>query len=182
MSAEDRLIRQIVTGDCLLYESILIFINQDITSYIKGGWCLRKAWKLYERTLKELIAIHDRLNKMTDRLEHNGDASHMVEVPVGIPTSKSFPAMHEPHPDSSDSASLSGLNSRETIDLPLAVIKRLLGSVSFGHGLLQLVISLVPPKVLKIIEFLGFEADRQSGLHELERASTTRDMKAPLAM
>lgn len=182
ISLEDRLMRQIVTGDCLLYESILIFINQDIASYIKGGWCLRKAWKLYERTMKEILIIHDRVSKFESCQPKNGEAPHLVDIPLGIPASKSFPAMHRSRSDSFETASLDGGDMKEVTDLSSAIITRLLGSVSFGHGLLQLVISLVPPKILKIIEFLGFEGDRQIGLKELERASLTKDMKAPLAM
>ena len=58
---------------------------------------------------------------------------------------------------------------------------RLLGSVSFGYGLFQLCISMVPPKLLKVIEFLGFEGDRDTGLDALEFACQSDDMKAPLA-
>ncbi len=41
--------------------------------------------------------------------------------------------------------------------------------------------SLVPPKILKLIEFLGFEGDRDLGLRSLDFASHSTDMKAPLA-
>lgn len=41
------------------------------------------------------------------------------------------------------------------------VLSRLLGAVNFGYGTFQLCISMVPPKILKLIEFLGFEGDRE---------------------
>ena len=67
-----------------------------------------------------------------------------------------------------------GTLSREATD-------RLYGAVNFGYGTFQLAISLIPPKILKIIEFLGFEGDRETGLESLDIASRSRDMKAPLA-
>jgi hypothetical protein len=47
-----------------------------------------------------------------------------------------------------------------TDELSLYTIKRLLGSVSFGYGLFQIALSFVPPKIMKLIKFLGFEGDR----------------------
>jgi len=46
-------------------------------------------------------------------------------------------------------------------------LSRLLGAVSFGYGMFQLALSLIPDKVLKLIEFLGFHADRDAGLKAL---------------
>jgi hypothetical protein len=45
-------------------------------------------------------------------------------------------------------------------ELSLYTVKRLLGSVSFGFGLFQIALSFVPPKIMKLIKFLGFEGDR----------------------
>lgn len=45
-------------------------------------------------------------------------------------------------------------------ELSLYTIKRLLGAVSFGYGLFQIALSFVPPKIMKLIKFLGFEGDR----------------------
>ena len=45
-------------------------------------------------------------------------------------------------------------------ELSLYTVKRLLGSVSFGYGLFQIALSFVPPRIMKVIKFLGFEGDR----------------------
>ena len=85
---------------------------------------------------------------------------------------KSSPSISENSTDSTES------DSRE---LNQAVLERLLGAVSFGYGCFQLGLSLIPPKILKIIEFLGFEGDRGEGLGALKCASESTDMKASVA-
>ena len=53
--------------------------------------------------------------------------------------------------------------------------------MNFGYGTFQLCMSMVPPKILKLIEFLGFEGERDVGLACLDYTSRSQDMKAPLA-
>ena len=65
--------------------------------------------------------------------------------------------------DDDDNVSFKSFDSASndtTDELPLYTIKRLLGSVSFGYGLFQIALSFVPPRIMKVIKFLGFEGDR----------------------
>lgn len=56
-----------------------------------------------------------------------------------------------------------------------------MSAVSFGYGIYQLCVSLLPPSLLKVIHFLGFEGDREAGLTALMYARLSEDMRAPLA-
>ncbi|KAK6186798.1 hypothetical protein SNE40_006069 [Patella caerulea] len=164
ISLEDKLQRQIIVADCLLYQSILTFTNQDIPSYVKGGWYLRKAWKIYEKLHRDINQIRNRqiqakINKMQASLK-----------------SASINGNSNSSSDDADSA-IDG-NSNE---LSEQLVGRLLGAVNFGYGTFQLCISIMPPKILKLIEFLGFEGDREAGLVALDYTSHSEDMKAPLA-
>ena len=141
-------------------------MNQDFTSYIKGGWLLRKAWKIYEQSYK---VIKERAEKKHNSCTNECTAATPSDVSVS-PETSSIPSMCSDAMSDPDLTLLSGLGTG-----------RLLGSVSFGYGLFQLCISMVPPKLLKVIEFLGFEGDRDTGLEALEYSSQTDDMKAPLA-
>lgn len=58
---------------------------------------------------------------------------------------------------------------------------RLMCAVSFGYGIFQLCISLLPPSLLKLIHFLGFEGDRHLGVSALMFSRQGHDMRAPLA-
>ena len=44
-----KLEHQIIIADCQVLEAVLSFLKQDLTSYMKGGWALRKAWKVYQK-------------------------------------------------------------------------------------------------------------------------------------
>ena len=65
--------------------------------------------------------------------------------------------------------------------IPAPTVRRLMSAVSFGYGLFHLAVSLLPPKLLNIIHFLGFEGDRQTGIQVLLFSRQGSDMRAPLA-
>ena len=65
--------------------------------------------------------------------------------------------------------------------LPPQIIRRLMAAVSFGYGIFHLAVSLLPPKLLNIIHFLGFEGDRQTGIQALHFSRQGPDMRGPLA-
>ncbi|XP_029650556.1 tetratricopeptide repeat protein 39C [Octopus sinensis] len=161
IGSEDRMQRQIIIADSLLYQAVLTFTHQDIPSYIKGGWLLRKAWKIYERLhrdITEMLSRHSqtKLSQSTDSISSNNSDVRLT----------------------SDSTCTDGNDNELTQD----VLERLLGAVNFGYGTFQLCVSMVPPKILKLIEFLGFEGDRTAGLAALNETSNSKDMKAPLAI
>ncbi|CAG5134205.1 unnamed protein product, partial [Candidula unifasciata] len=168
---EERITNQVIVADCLLYQAVLVFTNQDISSYVKGGWLLRKAWKIYERLHKEVTSLMDSLVQ--------GKVSRI---------SKSFSSSVDPEPADAmaeisgiDHAAVNGVIDDCGEGLSADVLTRLLGAVNFGYGTFQLCLSMVPPRILKLIEFLGFEGDREVGLSCLAFTSHTKDMKAPLA-
>ena len=53
LSPHTKLYRKSIVADCLLFESIVVFLKQSVTSYVKGGYILRKAWKMYEKIFQE---------------------------------------------------------------------------------------------------------------------------------
>ncbi|XP_045543508.1 tetratricopeptide repeat protein 39C isoform X2 [Salmo salar] len=147
----DRLQRQIIVADCQVYLAVLSFVKQELSSYIKGGWILRKAWKMYNKCHSDISQLQETCVRRFS--SHEEDLS-------------SDQANHN--------SPVEGAVTEEALD-------RLKGSVSFGYGLFHLCISMVPPHLLKIINLLGFPGDRLQGLSSLMYASESKDMKAPLA-
>jgi len=54
LSPHERVHRRCIVADCLLFEAVLVFLKQGFTSYVKGGYLLRKAWKTYEKVYQEM--------------------------------------------------------------------------------------------------------------------------------
>lgn len=53
-----RLESQIVAADCQVLEAIINFLQQEWSSYMKGGWVLRKAWKVYQKVYTQIRRIY----------------------------------------------------------------------------------------------------------------------------
>lgn len=59
-SYADSLETQIILADSQLCIAILTFLQQDISGYFKGGWVLRKSWKLYQQLFKEVGELYEK--------------------------------------------------------------------------------------------------------------------------
>lgn len=146
---------KIIVADCHLYLALISFIHQEITGYIKGGWTLRKAWKIYEKTYEQITT----LNRIA---QAEGGATNGLPVDTKSDHSQRL--------------------KEQALSMPKETLERLVGSVSFGYGLFNLCVSLIPQKLLKVVNLIGFHGDREVGLAALMSASNSQDMKAPLAM
>lgn len=137
-----------------------------LTAYIKGGWILRKAWKMYNKCYSDITHLQEGSRRRASEQQATASQSLSSSSDLSHHSRSSSPG---PSP----SQRMDGV-SQEALD-------RLKGSVSFGYGLFHLCISMVPPHLLKIVNLLGFPGDRLQGLSALTYASESKDMKAPLA-
>ncbi|KAI8505981.1 Tetratricopeptide repeat protein 39C [Branchiostoma belcheri] len=202
LTVAERLERQIIVGDCQLYIAMLTFIKQELSAYVKGGWVLRKAWKIYNRVYREvtdLIAYCEwrtgqkpdgrRTGFRTAARPSKSQSSYEISreaAKSSVTTSASCENIPSKNKAAwagvSKSKSVAMAMATSTEDLPsMETLGRLLGAVSFGYGLFQLTISMIPPSLLKIVNMLGFRVERDIGLKCLKTASKSQDMKAPLA-
>uniref|UniRef100_A0AAG5D4L0 Tetratricopeptide repeat protein 39C n=1 Tax=Anopheles atroparvus TaxID=41427 RepID=A0AAG5D4L0_ANOAO len=296
---------QIILADSQLCLAILVSLSQDISGFMKGGWLLRKAFKVYQHTYQQIYQLYtgtlqtdgtglgEPQAPLTHR--HTRDGTLAASLDLGTPSSTdwtvpnsnlqtpdgewssihlealrksqttTFESVSDDHQQqqqvaaaedqsdpfsdlasgsSSSSATLkkscttdlAGLSSQSgtassveslepsvanatrcstprtqmVLDLKLQKarkvngtvprtfapsaarepnerqiephdIQRLMGAVSFGYGIFQLSISLLPPSLLKLISFLGFEGDRAMGIACLRFSQQSMDMRAPLA-
>lgn len=49
---------QIILADTQICVGILTFLHQEFSSYIKGAWVLRKAWRIYQDCYKKISEIY----------------------------------------------------------------------------------------------------------------------------
>lgn len=242
ISPHERLYRRSIIADCLLFEAILVFLKQGFTSYVKGGYILRKAWKLYDKLNIEVnqlcsspspIALggDSGIDKhvgtsLYDDDQKDGANGDILEDDGVDALSSSLPGLltgldevvgelekglkegaeeieggavteEEQLPTSSgvdeidievESQGKGGANGYELPDIPNSSIQdlddedaRLRGGLYFGFGLMNVIVSLIPPKLIKVANLFGFHGSRKIGLQALEYSSHSQDMKAPLA-
>jgi Protein of unknown function (DUF3808) len=60
-------------------------------------------------------------------------------------------------------------------------LHRLRGAIYFGYGLLQIAFSFIPPQ-LKVINFLGYQGDRETGLNFLKEAKNSQDLRSLMSV
>uniref|UniRef100_A0A0K2UP74 Uncharacterized protein n=1 Tax=Lepeophtheirus salmonis TaxID=72036 RepID=A0A0K2UP74_LEPSM len=53
-----RLEQQIILADCQVLAAIINFLQQDWGAYVKGGWVLRKAWKIYQKAYGQIRSLY----------------------------------------------------------------------------------------------------------------------------
>ena len=53
-----KLEQQIIIADCQVLAAIINFLHQDWGSYMKGGWVLRKAWKIYQKSYAQIRHLY----------------------------------------------------------------------------------------------------------------------------
>ncbi|KAI4564901.1 hypothetical protein MJG53_015913 [Ovis ammon polii x Ovis aries] len=75
-SMVDRLQRQIIIADCQVYLAVLSFVKQELSAYIKGGWILRKAWKIYNKCYLDINALQELYQKKLTEEALTSDAAN----------------------------------------------------------------------------------------------------------
>ena len=231
-----------------------MFLKQGFSSYVKGGYILHKAWKIYEKINNEVeqlcttpcpikmeatsqdkhvgTSLYDDNGgiPMDQNYLKEGNGEDMVDAFTGsVPRllsdlgeaatnlDKEINGMQLNDEDeecngvdgndnvdalssgSSQSESVTGQTSQtganglkgSGFSLPEVddsfiqnlydIDSHLRGGIYFGYGLMNVILSLIPPKLMKLANLFGFHGNRKLGLQALEFSSHSQDMKAPLA-
>lgn len=187
MGRDEQLMRQILYADCELYMALLTFLKQGITDYIKGGYLMRRAWKLYDKCYYEISAVGGPFLLWAPELRGSGNGvdlpSDLDDVEEAHDESVGVGVVSPLNPNDATSYTLDKLSLNEECGDGISpeALKHLQAAVSCGYGLFHLAISLVPPKLLKFCHLLGFSGNRDVGIQALNLASQSEDMKAPVA-
>ncbi|XP_076242500.1 tetratricopeptide repeat protein 39C [Calliopsis andreniformis] len=199
----NKLEREIVLADSQVCSAILTLLQQEITGYVRGGWMLRKAWRVYQHAYSQISQLYQRtfgtspseLGTRCSTPSCNGSSYSLRSLQSPGSSEWSIPSCNGSTSNLTPASSPSGLRSslsmffsltgitseQQTPFVEPTEVSRLMSAVSFGYGIYQLCVSLLPPSLLKVIHFLGFEGDREAGLLALMNARRSEDMRAPLA-
>lgn len=202
-SLAHKLEEQIILADCQVGSALLTFlIQRDKSAFVRGGWALRKAWKIYQHTYSQILNLYRRTFGNSQNVpgsefplwqvlpRDNTLADLQSPTEWSVPSTASTPSTSSNGLRGFLSSSLrtpfsllsSAFGSTQPEDnIPPSVVARLMAGVSFGYGIFQLCVSYVPPPLLRFIHFLGFEGDRKAALSALNFTRQSNDFRAPLA-
>lgn len=56
----NKLERQIVLADTQVFSAVSLFLQQELTGYVRGCWMLRKAWRVYQHAYSQISQLYRR--------------------------------------------------------------------------------------------------------------------------
>ncbi|XP_071651611.1 tetratricopeptide repeat protein 39C isoform X2 [Temnothorax longispinosus] len=56
----NKLERQIVLADTQVFSAVSLFLQQELTGYVRGCWMLRKAWRVYQHAYTQISQLYRR--------------------------------------------------------------------------------------------------------------------------
>ena len=56
----NKLERQIVLADTQVFSAVSLFLQQELTGYVRGCWMLRKAWRVYQHAYTQILQLYRR--------------------------------------------------------------------------------------------------------------------------
>uniref|UniRef100_A0AAR2LT55 Tetratricopeptide repeat domain 39C n=1 Tax=Pygocentrus nattereri TaxID=42514 RepID=A0AAR2LT55_PYGNA len=78
----ERLQRLIIVADCQVYLAVLSFVRQELSAYIKAGWILRKAWKMYNKCYNDISQLQEACQRRSS--EHSTDLPKDNQKSAGL--------------------------------------------------------------------------------------------------
>uniref|UniRef100_A0A1Y1LC40 Tetratricopeptide repeat protein 39C n=1 Tax=Photinus pyralis TaxID=7054 RepID=A0A1Y1LC40_PHOPY len=177
LSDTEYLEHQIILADAQVCMAILIFLQQDVSGMFKGGWILRKSWKIYQHTYNTIRSLYKEIvGELPDAAIQNiAPLNERDEEEDVENVEKQWEYLYQGAPPQSPPS------NGKPCDIDKETITRLMGAISFGYGLFHLGVSLLPPSLLRVTSFLGFGGNRNLGISNLMYSREGSDMHAPLA-
>ena len=170
---EEKITKSIILADCKLYLAMLTFIRQEVSAYLTSGILqIRSSWKKYAKIHKQMYELYKKVEPNAEKIygcdpNSNGfqlyiDDAEVESSPEKAATdNKSTASNKTSSSDDKTSETDQAINDLVITDdddlesMPVDVIKRLLGAVSFGYGVFQITLSFMPGNLLKLIKVFG---------------------------
>eukprot|EP00124_Ichthyophonus_hoferi_P001040 Ihof_evm2s47 gene=Ihof_evmTU2s47 len=151
---------EICHSESLLLKSMCSFIaDESMVAFIKGGLKIRQSFLSYKDCSNFITKIQNggkrKYNGNDSKKEKNGLFSPMSNLSLS----------------SKDSGSSNAKN---------VLNDDFVSGVSLGYGAFNLLLSLLPPRALQLLEFMGFTGDREAGLEMLKEAGLSNTLRSPL--
>jgi len=122
---------------------------------------IRNAWKKYAKIQKQLYELYKKIEPNAEKIygcDPNSNVIELLIVESDDPDSKSnaSSSVEEKLSDADQAINdLTIADEEGALNIPVDVVKRLLGAVSFGYGVFQICLSFMPANILKLIKIFG---------------------------
>ncbi|OAD02722.1 hypothetical protein MUCCIDRAFT_80751 [Mucor lusitanicus CBS 277.49] len=196
---------ELLATNCMLMSSTIQFLRNSWLEYMKAAYKLRKAYKLYEHMFESLTG--QKASEYASHLKKKGSSSSkkasfsaqssssnaeslssMLANSAQVRASwseKRLSLFHMSRQPSFDvSCKKRPMSTLDCLmeDSSLSVIDNAIESgIFFGIGLFSLIFSLLPPRVNKILNTLGFHSSRPFALHLLTRSFNNQGLYSSLS-
>ena len=174
---EEKFTKAIILADCKLYLAILAVIRQETSGFLSAGILFRRSWKIYAKTQRQLYNIYKKLEPNAEKIYGSDPNSNLIQLLIEDNDENDS----NRNPSSKPEINELTITDDEAEGMSLETVKRLLGAVSYGYGLFQILLSFMPPNLLILIKLFGFEGDRGVALKAISFTSISKDMRAPFA-
>ncbi|KAI8373783.1 hypothetical protein BD560DRAFT_446290 [Blakeslea trispora] len=202
---------ELLATNCMLMAATIQFLRNSWIDYMKAAYKLRKAYKIYEQmfetTTGQKASEYAHQLKKTDptkqrRSSHSSISSTFSSSPPSHTSSwtdkrnsllhttsdtMDVPTTRVPSPLLADTLTKrrpisSNGNPIELIETSYVLIDTTVESgIFFGIGLFSLIFSLLPPRVNKILNTLGFHSSRPFALHLLLKSFKSHGLYSSLS-
>ncbi|KAG1378107.1 hypothetical protein G6F61_006136 [Rhizopus arrhizus] len=172
---------ELLATNCMLMSSTIQFLKNSWLEYMKAAYKLRKAYKLYDQMFETVTgqkaseyATHLR-KKTPEERRQSLYSPHEKRLSLFATVDRKVSFDHLTHLDVNikKQRPMSTMDSSYYMDesRDLMIIENAIESgIFFGIGLFSLVFSLLPPKINKILNTLGFRSSRPFALHLLQKS------------
>eukprot|EP01134_Creolimax_fragrantissima_P008040 CFRG8040T1 len=176
---------EICQAESLLLRAMATFVeDESLLAFIKGGLKVKECHGIYKACYQfsEKISSSSTLNSTTSspvkstttrqQAKPTGEAHKSNLTKLGDKLGKNLRMSKSPQDK---------VNNRNAKSDVAELHEEFLAGVRMGYGMFNLMISMLPPKVLKLLEFIGFKGDRELGMSLLQRSGDTDTLRATMS-
>ncbi|PLW46528.1 hypothetical protein PCANC_08538 [Puccinia coronata f. sp. avenae] len=176
----------ILLADLMIFQAILHFVAETISDGMKGIYKITKAYKIFSSSHQAVFSELQATNPISSLTSHTDEKSTIEPLSETIQALYSKPKPHpsrlstssyfsgfslglykrkKPGPGPSEGSLSAPQTYKIWTDDPIASL--VIGGAAFGYGLFGLILSFLPPKVKKLLSWVGF-----SGPNTIDRTET----------
>lgn len=167
-----------------LLGAISLFLSESVIDSAKAFYKLRKAYQILDEISHSVNASDQHQNVKTNKQEGDQQVTECNDT-IRKKTQELKSAKSDRINGTVSSSSSATLVDEELLGITVAqqsVDEFIKSGVDAMFGLLQLVISIIPPTLGRVLSLVGFRGDKEQGLKMLWRASSHSNIHGALAL